>query len=200
MKEDRIFKAALGLVQELDGTVDRGLPEKLASVVKLHAKGAALCALAAAWIPGIGGILAIILSVVFIWSMYARINHKIELPFKQSLFKTILSGVATNLVMAGLSSLAASAISVIPGIGTLASVIIMTAVCYMLLLASGFVYLKILTNIFKAKTDPTLLCFADLSKLAKAVADHKDINPLIEDAKAAFIAARGSKAIKDADA
>ena len=196
MHEDKILKAAWGLVQELDSTVDKGLPEKLAGVVKTHAKGAAIFSFAGAWIPGIGGFASVVVAVAFIWSMYARINREIDLPFKQNLFKTILSGIATNLVMAGLSSMAASALSFIPILGSLAASLIMTFVCYSLILASGFVYLKILTNIFRAKEDPSLLCFADLGKLAKAVADHKDIKVLIDDAKSAYLASKATNAVK----
>lgn len=190
MKEDKILRAAIALVQELDNTVDKGLPEKIAHVVKLHAKGAALFAFLSAWIPGVGGIISVIIAVAFIWSMYARINHKIELPFKQNIFKTILSGAATNLAASIISGFIASGLALIPGLGSLASSLIMTAVCYTLLIASGFVYIKILTNIFKAKADPTLLSFADLTQLAKRMAGHQDISPVLDEAKASYMASR----------
>jgi hypothetical protein len=188
MKNDKILIAAIALVKELDSTVDRGLPEKIAHVVKLHAKGAALFGFLSGWIPGIGGFISLFIGVVFIWSMYARINHKIDLPFKQNIFKTIISGMATNLAAYIIVGLIASGLALIPGLGSLASSLIMTAVCYTLLIASGFVYIKILTNLFKAKADPTLLRFADLKELAKRISGHQDISPVIEQAKASYAA------------
>ena len=41
-----------------------------------------------------------------------------------------------------------------------------------------------------------MLGFADLGELAKSVASHKDIKPLIDDAKNAYLASKGMNAVK----
>ena len=187
---EKVLKAAWALVQVLDGTIDKGLPQELASIVKLHAKGAAIIAALIAWVPAVGPITALLLSAICVWSMYLRINKKINLPLAQNLFKTVISGIAGN-IAANLSGLiVVTAISFILTIGNFAADVIMVAVTYAVTLGAGIVYLKVLTRVFKARKDPVSLSLEHVKEFAEKAKEHDDLKPYIEEAKASL---RGKK-------
>jgi len=187
MQGNKILNTVLGLVKEIDGTIDKGLPEKLAQIVKIHAKGSAISSFVCGWIPGIGGLTSVIITSAFVWSMYARINTEVKLPTTQHLLKSILSGLGANIVVAVTASIISTALSFIPVFGSLASSVIQAIIGYTLVLASGLLYLKIMTNIFKAAKDPSSMSVADIKQLAKAVTNHKDIQPLINETKTKYL-------------
>lgn len=97
------------------------------------------------------------------WGMHFRINDELEMPFSENIIKSVASGVGTNLA-AYVSVLAVgSLIKVIPGIGTAVAVVIMSAASYALILASGYVYIRVLTELVKSKSaeDITDIRFQD---------------------------------------
>ncbi|MCI6495059.1 MAG: hypothetical protein MR997_06075 [Bacteroidales bacterium] len=134
------------LVELLDKTADKVLPEKIVDVVKLHSK----LAVGSAWIPVPGADVAA--GAANIWSMYARINGKIGIPVKENILKSIGAGVATNLTGYIAMSGVASAMKLIPGIGTVGGAFIMSASLYAVTLVSGWVYLKALCIMAQRKS------------------------------------------------
>ena len=172
---------------DLDKLVDKNLPYEIAEIVKFHSKGAAATAVGSAWIPGAGGTAAVLASAGFIWSMYARIGSEINLPMSENILKTLGSGVATNLASGMLASLAMSSVfSLFPGIGSVGASVIMGGTCYGLTLASGYVYLKIMTTLFSSGVDPTKMSEQELNNMAKKVANDSDVKDVMNNAKQAY--------------
>jgi hypothetical protein len=197
MDNSKLFEVSCELLKIMDKTVDDGLPEEIAEIVKSHSKGAAIAALGSAWIPGIGGTAAVTIAAGFVWSMYLRINSKIELSLSENIIKTVASGIATNLAAWAIASLAIStALSFLPGLGNVGASAIMCGTCYALTLASGFVYLKILTRVFKAGKDPTSMTADDLKEVAKEVVQNEDIKAFMKEAKEEYKAAKAHGEIK----
>ena len=192
-----LLKTVIDLLQAMEEGTKKIMPEEIAEIVKFHAKGAAVSALGSAWIPGVGGTAAVAISAGFIWSMYGRINKKLGLPLSENILKTLASGVATNLAAAAIASIAVStALSIVPGIGWLGASAIMGGVCYALTLGSGFVYLKILTRLFRAGKKPEEMTADDLKKVAKDVVDQENIKDVMKNAKKEFKSARARGEIK----
>jgi hypothetical protein len=188
---DEITKILVGqawkMLEAMNKLADKSLPEKIAEIVKSHSTGAAVAAVGSAWIPGAGGTAAVLASAGFIWSMYARIGSEINLPMSENILKTIASGVATNLA-AGVAAtwVMSSVFSVIPGIGSVAASVIMGGTCYALNLASGYVYLKIMTTLFNSGVDPTKMSEQELNDMAKKVANDSDVKDVMNKAKQAY--------------
>lgn len=139
---DALTKAAttlLEVIKQTDGLADKIYPEEIVSVVKLHAKLATASALIP--IPGVD----LIASATSIWSMYVRLNNKLEIPFKENAMKTIASGISTNLLGYVVSLGIGSGLKLIPGIGTIMGTTLMLAGLYATTLASGWIYIKVLT-------------------------------------------------------
>lgn len=140
-----MLKLAIKLVELMDKAADELLPQQIVDVVKLHSK----LAVGSAWIPVSG--LDIAGCAASIWGMYARINSKIGIPFGENVMKSIASGVATNLASYAAMSGVASALKLIPGIGTITGAVLMSATMYGLTLASGYVYLRALCFVAEQK-------------------------------------------------
>jgi len=175
------------LLKAMDKTVDSNLPKEIADIVKFHSKGATAAALGSAWIPGAGGTAAVLACAGFIWTMYGRIGAKIDLPISSNVLKTLAFGVATNLASAAIAGIVvSSALSLIPGLGSVGASVIMGGVCYGLTLASGFVYLKVMTALFTKGLDPTKLSEDDLKSAASDAAKDSDVKDILKQARKDF--------------
>lgn len=191
MDNRRLLDAAIELVKAMDKAMDDSLPREIADIVKTHSKGAAIAAVASGWIPGVGATTAVVISAGFVWTMYGRINSKIDLPLSENIIKSVASGIATNLAAYAIGSIVFSTVfSLLPGLGSVASAAIAGGTCYALTLASGFIYLKILTNVFKSGKDPSSMTAEKLKKVAKTVVENEDIKAVMKEAKEAYKAAK----------
>ena len=188
---DHILHQAHKLIEAMNKTVDENLPAEIAEIVKVHSAGAAAAGVASGWIPGAGGLAAAGLSAGFIWTMYGRINSKIGLPFTENVVKSLASGVATNLAAYFVGGLVISTVfSIVPGIGSVSASVVVGATCYALTLASGYVYLKLLTKLFLSNTDPVSMDAESLKREAASVAADANIKEVINDAKNSYKSSR----------
>ncbi|QLE57139.1 hypothetical protein [Nostoc sp. TCL26-01] len=185
--ENLLLGQATKLVEAMDKTVDDNLPQNIADIVKFHSKGAAAAAIASAWVPGAGGVAATAICAGFIWTMYGRIGAEIDLPISKNILKSLASGVATNIASGIVGVIALStAFSIFPGLGNIAASAIMGGTSYALTLASGYVYLKIMTQLFSKGIDPTTLSEQELKNIAKTVTNDSDVKDVIKGAKEEF--------------
>ncbi|MDM1442642.1 hypothetical protein Q2490_08010 [Myroides odoratimimus] len=143
MSNTKLLTAAYKLVSSAEDITTRVLPEDLVDIVKWHAR----FAIGAAFIP-IPGV-DLLGSASAIWGMYARINSKIGIKFSDNVLKTIASGVATNLLSYGAAVAMGSLLKFIPGIGSVGGTVLMAGTLYAITLASGYIYLNILTTMVK---------------------------------------------------
>lgn len=143
MIDSHLAHACKELVDALDSTADKIYPNEIADVVKLHSK----LAVGSAWIPVPGADVAA--GAATIWTMYLRINSKLCMELGESVIKTIASAVCTNLVSYAAVSGVGSALKLIPGLGTVAGAVMMSAALYAVTLCSGYVYIQSLTYLLK---------------------------------------------------
>jgi uncharacterized protein (DUF697 family) len=185
--ESHILHAAKELVHALNKAVDDNLPNEIAEIVKFHSAGAAAAGVASGWVPGFGGLAAAGIAAGFIWTMYGRINSKIGLPIGDNVLKSVGTGIATNLASYFIGGLVLSTIfSIVPGVGSVAASVIVGGTCYALTLASGFVYLKLLTNLFLSGQDPTTMDESSLKEAANGVVASENIKEVIASAKSDY--------------
>lgn len=185
--DEKLVEAAKQLVGAADKLVDESLPAEIAEIVKLHSKGAAASGVAAGWIPGAAGVAAAVVSGAFIWSMYGRINAAIDVPIAENVLKSLGSGIATNLAAYFLGGgVVAAVLSFFPGVGSVGASAVVGMTAYALTLASGYVYLQVLTQLFLSGRDPTKMDAESLKNAATSVIDETDVRGVIEEAKAAY--------------
>lgn len=179
-KVDKIlYDHALDLFKLIDKGADLMLPKKIVEVVKSHS----ILAVGSAWVPVPGA--DVVAGATVIWTMYARINSKIGLSFGENAMKSIASGVATNLVGYVAMSGVASALKIIPGIGTLGGAILLSASLYALTLTSGYVYLRALK--YLAETKGSTFNVDDIGKAVKKILlDKKAISDFFKESKNSY--------------
>jgi uncharacterized protein (DUF697 family) len=119
--------------------------------------------------------------------MYGRINSKIGLPLTDNLVKSLATGVATNLATGFVGVLVLQTVlSIIPGLGSIGAAALAGGTGYALTLASGYVYLKLLTRLFLSGQDPTKMDENSLSEAARHTAASENMKDIIASAKAAY--------------
>lgn len=174
--DQKLIKAAFHLVEVMDKTADKNLPQEIANVVKLHSK----LAVGSAWIPVPGADIAA--GAATIWGMYVRINNKLGIPFGENAMKSIGSGVATNMASYIAMSGVASALKFIPGLGTIGGGVIMSAGLYAVTLASGWIYLQALSQLAEKKGNN--FSASDIGQMVNSVLNEKTaIKDFINEAK-----------------
>lgn len=178
MKEDHLVHAATELAKELNRAVDEHLPQKLASIVKLHAR----LAVGSAFIPiPVADVAA---AAANTWAMYVRINKELQLPFGDNIAKSLAAGVMTNVGsnVAGVMVIA-SAAKFLPGLGTVGGAALMAATIYALTIAAGIVYMKALTKLLHSKAAQDIT-EADLKSATDGIVrDKTAIKTIIDEAK-----------------
>jgi len=177
--DEKLLKSAVKLVQLMDKTADKNLPQEIANVVKLHSK----LAVGSSFIPVPGADIAA--GAASIWGMYVRINSKLGIPFGENVMKSIGSGVATNLAGYAAMTGVASALKFIPGIGTIGGAVIMAASMYGITLASGWIYLQALSAL--AQRSGKNFNVQDISKAVNDFLKEKSvIKEFINEAKKSY--------------
>lgn len=135
-----LLHAAKMAVESVDRSMRDTAPSEIVDVIQTHA----VAAVALAWIPVPGADVAAVAANT--WAMYIRINKKLGVSFSENLMKSIGSAVAANLASniaaAGVASLA----KFIPGFGSVAGGVLMSATMYGATLGAAWIYLTALVN------------------------------------------------------
>lgn len=175
--DEKLLKAAIALIKAANKQLDELMPAKLAGIVKTHAA----LGVGAAWIPVPGADIAA--GVGAIWGMYYRINSELKLPFTENVIKSVASGIGTNLTAyMGILGVA-STLKLIPGIGSVAGAIAMSAAAYALTLASGYVYMKVLTLLLGNKSARDITQSDLRDAVTQVMNDKEDVRSFVRDAK-----------------
>ena len=178
---DKLAVTAAKLVLAMNKSADANLDDKLADIVKTHSA----IAVGSALIPIPGADVAA--AAANIWTMYARINSELDLPFKENVIKSVAAGVATNIggAAAGLV-VAGTALKFIPGAGTLGGAAILGATIYGITLVSGIVYMRALTALANRKNMADV-SEADLkSATEEAMRDKNEIRDMIKEGRKSY--------------
>jgi uncharacterized protein (DUF697 family) len=128
------------------------------------------------------------------WTMYVRINKTLDIPFSENIIKSLAVGIGTNL-LSNLSVLGvSSALKLIPGIGSFAGSLIMSASIYMVTIAAGIVYMKALAMLLKQKSE---LVEVNLKEAIDSVLQDKStMEQIITEANTEYKAAKASGELK----
>lgn len=185
--DNELLNEAKRMIEAMDAKAEEVLPEKLVDIVKFHSKATVASSIASAWVPGAGGTIATAATVGFIWTMYARINDALGISLSDNVLKTIASGFVTNLATGvAISMIGSGLLSFFPGMGTIASTVIIGASMYALALASGYVYFKIMTEVFKKGTDLNNIDEQELKDITTQIAKSDDVSAFMKEAKKSY--------------
>lgn len=144
-------KYVKGFIDDVtDNFTEKQLGEDLLKIVKSKAfKACIICGLFGL-LPFVGGFFATIFSFYFTWSMYLAINKKVGITLSGNLGKTVVSGVITNLIGCYIGVIIVDIVFVPIFI---IEKLLLFAICYVLIIFSAILYMKILTNFFANEED-----------------------------------------------
>lgn len=157
--------------------------KELADIVVKHSAAAGVAAMAAGVLPGVGCIIASGIAVGAIWTMYVRIGNYLHLTLGKDLWKAIASAVLANIVtqLAGVLVLEL-AVGFIPGASIIAAGVVNFGVTYV----AGIIFLKALTEIFKAGGDPNNMTGDQMKKKFNEAAKSVNAKKAFSEAKSTF--------------
>ena len=171
--------------------------KEIENIVAQNSVAAAIAGVGAGWLPGAGGLAASAAWVAAIWTLYMRINKALGIRWKGNVVKSIASAMLTNILAAAggliLAIVGASILSLVPGLGTAGAVIIDGMIGYITVFASGILYLKMLTLLFKAKGDIRNIeeiGEADIKNYVDETVKESNMNDIINEAKDSYKAAK----------
>ena len=165
-------------------TQNKTSSDRIESIITRHAAGAAATALGAGFMtfafPAAGPLINVLVSTGIIWSMYYNISCELGIPMSKNLLKTLGSACLTNIV-ANLGSvlLLELAATCVPVFGVAAS----AAICYAITYLAGYLFIKLLVNVFKAGKRPDEMTADELADISKKVCTETNCKQIFKGAQ-----------------
>lgn len=191
-KSDVVKKA----LQKVSGNViEEQAAADIEEIINDHALGAATSAAATAWIPGVGAGIALSVGVsAFIWTMYVRISGRLGIKLSKKKLKFFCSGMLSELTITVGSALlavpAASAVSLIPGIGSVAAVLLGAGINYAVVTIGGIVFINVISSLIGEGADISNMSDEELKARMEKVMDGQDVKKMMKEARGEYIKAR----------
>ena len=181
--------ALRALEQATKDVIDSQNIDKAGETIKGCAIIAAVAGVGSGWLPGAGALVATAAWVAAIWGMYVKINKDLGISIKDNILKSLASAILTNiLASAGSLILMLSAsflLSFIPGLGSAGAIVIDGFIGYITVFASGVLYIKVLTKLFKAGKGFNI-AESEVNGVTDDVIKNSDISEILKEAKAAY--------------
>ncbi len=184
-------KTVTKALEEVPGNViDKRKRADIAKIISMYALGAAASGAATAWLPGAGAGIAAVGQAAFIWTMYVRISECLGIKLSKSKLKFLSSAILSNLAISGGTLLAASAVSLIPGIGSVTSVLLMTGAGYAMVTVAGIMYIDLMSSLINEGVDVSAMSDEELKERMEKVMDGQNVKEMMKEAQGEYIKAR----------
>ena len=148
-----LYMAFKGLDEAMKGSLDGTKIESIKETINSYAIASAVSGLAAAVIPGVAGVVALLTQTGFIWATYVKINKTLGISMSEHTAKfigsAILTNIATNAGALLLSFAGAAVIAFIPIFGQILSAAMISALGYMMVYAAAVIYLQFITKMIQ---------------------------------------------------
>lgn len=160
--------------------------DELVSIIKKHAAGATVAAVAAGFIPGGAGAVASAVGVAFIWTMYYRLCGVLKINISKNALKALASALITNALSYIAAEVAVNTVfSIVPG-----GVLFTSAACglmnYYLVYYSGVVFMNMLVKIFSAGMDIEKMSAEELKYAQKEAVNFVSFKDVKSEAREAY--------------
>ena len=186
-------KCFLELSRMANDAIDNSQIKNIKDFINKYAVMSAIAGGGAAILPGGAAAAAMVVQTGFIWSLYVKISNELGISIKENKLKFIASAVLTNITTnAGLliaGHAAATTFSLIPGIGSVISVMIEAMIGYLIIYVAAILYLQFITRLFKAnngKCDLSSMSEDELKKEIKKASSEVNMKEAINEGKQAY--------------
>ena len=181
-----------GMQGILNGTRIEGIKE----TISYYAIASAIASMAAAAIPGGGGVVAALAQAGIVWATYVKINKTVGLSMSDETAKFIGNAILTNLITSQGALLAghvlAGIISLIPIAGSTVAIAGEAAIGYVVIYASAYLYIKLLSRFVRPDGEIVIPDNEKTSEIIKEIMSREDMKGLFKEATKQFKEARKS--------
>lgn len=183
-----IYAAYTELTKAAKGTLAGSKIEDIASTINKFALFSAVAA-TTSLIPGVGGVISMISQTGLVWGTYVAINKQLGISMSDNLAKFIgsamLTNIATNAAGYLVAYIGAGILSFLP-LSNLLSIALLAVMGYVLIYASAILYLKLLTEVMKAKGTFELDESDKTKDMIKNVVKNSNMKEIIKEGRNAF--------------
>lgn len=163
--------------------------EKAGETIQGCAIIAAIAGVGSGWLPGAGSLVATGAWVAAIWGMYVKVNKDLGISIKDNVLKSLASAILTNILASAgsliLMLVAGFLLSFIPGVGSGGAMVIDGMIGYITVFASGVLYIKLLTKLFKAGKGFNI-AENEVKDAAKDIVNDSNISEILKEGKRAY--------------
>ena len=134
-------------------------------------------------IPGAGGAIAMAAASGIVISMYISINKRLGIKLSEAFLKGFLAILVAEVGAYIGVAVVEGVISLIPGPGTIISIVSGVAAQFIFTYISGYIYIQFLVKALKAKVDIAKLSKEEVQQFVKKTVEETDFDKLKEEAK-----------------
>lgn len=189
MSNTHLYHALKALQEATHNVIQQENLEKVENVIQTCAIIAAVSGVGGGMLPGAGGVVLTVASVAAIWGMYVKINKELDISISENTLKSLASAMLTNLIAGAGASLVAivatTIIGFIPGLHFLA-IPAEAMIAYVTVFASGILYIKFLTKVFKAKGKFDVQEGEKMDQVIADVIRDTNMKSMIDDVKESY--------------
>lgn len=185
-----LAKALQDLDRSMRNSLDGTKLEAIKDTIGNYAIAAAIASSVAGVAPGFAGVAATLAQAGFVWATYVKINQTLGISMSENTAKFIGSAIVTNLLTSAGAFVAvligSSILSLIPGVGTAASVALNMALGYTIIHVSAIIYLKLITRLMQPDGTLKVSESDDTKHIIRDIINESDIKDMVKEGKAAF--------------
>lgn len=192
-------KAFQELDKKMQGILNGTKIESIKETISYYAIASALASMAAAVIPGGGGLIAALTQIGFVWATYIKINKTIGLSMTDDMAKFLANAILTNLVtyygMMIVSHILAGVLALIPVAGSALAAAAEGVIGYTVIYVSAYIYLKLITRVVRPDGTIDVADKDKTSNIIKEIMAREDMKGLIKEGGKQFRDAQNSGAL-----
>ena len=197
-----LAKAFAELDKALRGSLNGTKIESVTEAISHYAIASAIASMAAAVIPGAGGVAAALAQTGFVWATYVKINKAIGLSMSAETAKFLGNAIATNIItgfgalLAG--HLIAGVLALIPVFGSTGAALAEGAIGYGFIYAAAYIYLKLISRVVKPDGSIDVSDEDSTKKIIEDIMKREDMKGLFKEGAKQFKEAQTSGALDKA--
>ena len=192
-----MLKAAIKEVSYYLKSPSENIEEETQKMVMKHALAAAASAVAAGWLPGAGGMISVGICLGFVWSMYYRLSGLFGIKIGKNLLKAIASVVVAETAAYMVIVLTTATVLTFIPVLNIGAATLCAIVNFGMVYIAGYLYILMMTKLFKAGKDPNQLSEDEWKVVAKSTADDVDMNAIYQEAKVVHKEVKDSEEYQD---
>ncbi len=193
-----ILKVGIRSLERYLKTEAKDMDEQIEKLIMKHALAAAGAAVASGWIPGAGSTIATGIAIGFVWSMYYRLCHLLNIHISKNILKTLASVIIAEVAAyVGVILVATAAISLIPAVGNLSASWLCAVINFGMVYVAGYIFILMMAEVLKAKTETAEMSEKEWEEKAKNIMKDINMGEVFKEAKKSYKSAKGNSKYSD---